>query len=640
MAATPDTSDRTHLGIVVVGHVDAGKCQGYDTPILMANGSTKMIQDIVPGDKVMGDNSRPRNVQSTTSGHGPMYQVIPIKGDPYTVNDKHVLSFKVSNYEMVKEHLDDHHMSDDTIDISVEKFISLPKSVQKMFESYKVIPHGFKDTNESESKETTSNTITIKSIGDADYYGFELDGNGRYLMGDFTVTHNSTTTGHLLFKLGSMDEREKEKLQKMAEEAGKGSFAWAFALDNTDVERERGVTIKCTTKEFFTPVVDGCTPYHYTVIDAPGHRDFIKNMLSGASQADVALLMVPADGNFIAAIQKGNRKTGEVQGQTRQHARLCNLLGIKQLIVGINKMDSDVANYSEVRYNEVKSEVERMIKQVGYDHKNVPYIPMSGYTGENLDVKSDKMPWYTGFSCKVGDKVVEGHTLVDALTRFVQPPKRPVEKPFRMPVSGAFNLKGAGDIYTGRIEQGVLPKGAEVRFTGFPDVVAKAFTIEMHHRQVEEAGPGDNVGICLKGLPKEKNLKPGIGSVMYLTKDEPLKRVVNFTATVFVQEHPGQLKCTDEKSGVGGFTPSIHIRTGKAPCRMVKINWRCGKKTNKQKVEDPPYIEAGDTAEVVFEPLKSLYVEPYSECEGLGRVAAMDSNSLILLGRVNSVEYT
>merc|ERR1711935_584896 len=131
-------------------------------------------------------------------------------------------------------------------------------------------------------------------------------------------------------------------------------FAFAFYMDKSKEERERGVTIACTTKEFFTD------RYHYTVIDAPGHRDFIKNMISGASQADVAMIMVPADGNFTTAIQRGNHKQGIVQGQTRQHARLINLLGVKQIIVGINKMDTDIAAYKKDRYDEIRDEMKSM----------------------------------------------------------------------------------------------------------------------------------------------------------------------------------------------------------------------------------------------------------------------------------------
>merc|ERR1719400_2675975 len=183
---------------------------------------------------------------------------------------------------------------------------------------------------------------------------------GKPHLGIVIVGHvdagKSTTTGHLLIELGGMSDRDREKLQKEAEDMGKGSFAFAFFMDKNKDERARGVTIACTTKEFFT------NNYHYSIIDAPGHRDFIKNMISGASQADVALLMVPTQtGGFETSIAKGDHKKGEVQGQTRQHARLIHLLGIEQLIVGVNKMDSESVKWSQKRYDEIKTEVDAML---------------------------------------------------------------------------------------------------------------------------------------------------------------------------------------------------------------------------------------------------------------------------------------
>merc|ERR1711908_230947 len=196
----------------------------------------------------------------------------------------------------------------------------------------------------------------------------------------------STTTGRLIFELGGLSDREVEKLKAEAEAMNKASFAFAFFMDRQKEERERGVTISCTTKEFFTP------KWHYTIIDAPGHRDFIKNMISGAAQADVALVMVPADGNFTTAIQRGNHKAGEIQGQTRQHSRLINLLGVKQIIIGINKMDCDVAKYSEARYDEISAEMMNMLQKVGWKKdfvlKSTPVLPISGWIGDNLLKKS------------------------------------------------------------------------------------------------------------------------------------------------------------------------------------------------------------------------------------------------------------
>jgi len=460
---------------------------------------------------------------------------------------------------------------------------------------------------------------------------------GKKHLGLVIVGHvdagKSTTTGHLLFELGGLDERTLTKLKEEAEALGKGSFVFAFFMDKSKDERARGVTIACTTKEFFTD------NYHYTIIDAPGHRDFIKNMISGASQADVALLMVPANkGGFETSIQKGNHKKGEVQGQTRQHARLLHLLGVEQVICGINKMDDKSVGYSQDRYKEIKQEVGKMLTKIGFKIKKIPFVPMSGFKGDNLTKKSENMDWYKGYEVKVKKEKVKGHTLLDALDKIVKCPKRPTKKPMRMPVSGVYKIKGVGDVITGRIEQGTLKPNLQVKFAP-TNVVGKAFSIEMHHKNVEKAGPGDNVGVNVKGLPKEN--MPKCGDIMFVldeaNDDSPPAAAKTFKAAVFVQDHPGQLKAakSDGKGGfVGGFTPSIHVRTAKAPCQLQEILWKRGKSTGGSKVESPPFIEAGDEAEVIFAPKTPLCVDAYDTCKPLGRMAAMDSNSLIMLGRV------
>lgn len=442
----------------------------------------------------------------------------------------------------------------------------------------------------------------------------------------------STTTGHLLFELGGINDREITKLKAEAESLGKGSFAFAFYMDTCKEERARGVTIQCRTKEFFTD------NYHYSIIDAPGHRDFIKNMISGASQADVALLMVPANkGGFEVSIAKGNHKKNQVQGQTRQHARLINLLGIEQVIVGINKMDSSSVKYSEDRYNEIKTEVKKMLDKIGFKTKKIPFIPMSGFLGENLTRKSDKMPWYKGFKVTIKKKEIRGFTLLDALNKVVKQPKRHPDKQFRMPVSGILKIKGVGDVVTGRIEQGTLKKGSEIGFAPSNVSGCKVFSIEMHHRCYEQVFPGDNVGVCVKGL-KSENM-PKSGDIMYITSEPDKPDVVEeFIVTAFCQDHPGQLKCTDA-NGRGGWCPSVHVRTAKAPCQLVKILWKCGKSTNNAKVENPLFIEAGDQCECVFKPKMAFCVDTYKNCKGLGRVAMMDSNSLVMLGMVKEVKY-
>jgi len=441
----------------------------------------------------------------------------------------------------------------------------------------------------------------------------------------------STTTGRLIFELGGIDERAMEKLKAEAKVLGKESFAFAFYMDKSKEERARGVTIACTTKEFYTP------SYHYTIVDAPGHRDFIKNMISGASQADVCLLMVPSDGNFTAAIARGNHKAGEVQGQTRQHARLINLLGVKQLIVGINKMDCDVAKYSQERYNEIKDEMASMLVKVGWKKefvKNcVPFMPISGWMGDNLLEKSAKMAWWSGVTVKSQKQPVECITLLDCLEKMVKIPKRPVKKPLRMPVSGVYKIKGVGDVITGRVEQGKVTVGLDVTFlpthTTSKGCTGNIFSIEMHHKTHAQALPGDNVGLNVKKLSKEN--MPRVGDVMIASSDETLKRCKDFTATVQVLDHPGQLK--------PGYSPIAFIRTGRSAAKISKINWKIGKKTGGQKLDNPPFLEANEMAEVVFEPQQPFCAEGFKSCEGLGRVAIMEGASVVMLGKASAVTF-
>jgi elongation factor 1-alpha len=447
----------------------------------------------------------------------------------------------------------------------------------------------------------------------------------------------STTTGHLIFDLGGIDAREMQKLREEADRLGKGSFAFAFYMDRQKDERERGVTIACTTKEFFTPTK------HYTVIDAPGHRDFIKNMITGASQADVALLMVPADGNFTTAIAKGDAKAGEVQGQTRQHALLINLLGVKQLVVGVNKMDCDTAGYKQERYNEVADEMRLMLAKVGWKKEfidqSVPVVPISGWLGDNLVTYSDKMPWWKGASVKTlkGDTVTV-KTLVDVFEHYVVIPDRPVNQPMRLPISGVYKIKGVGDVLTGRVEQGTI--GPKEKGTKYDDNVVflpthtatsqckgSIFTIEMHHKQVKQALPGDNVGMNIKGL--NKDLMPHVGDVMIYEKDTTLQICKNFTVQVQVLEHPGELKV--------GYCPIGFVRTGRSAIKMTKLNWKIGKETGGKKLEAPQSLKTNDMAEVVFEPQQPFVCDTFKNCEGLGRIAIMEGASVIMLGKVTAI---
>jgi elongation factor 1-alpha len=436
----------------------------------------------------------------------------------------------------------------------------------------------------------------------------------------------STTTGRLIFELGGIPERELEKLKEEATRLGKASFAFAFYMDTQKEERARGVTISCTTKEFYT------TNYHYTIIDAPGHRDFIKNMISGAAQADVCLLMVPADGNFTTAIQKGDHKAGEIQGQTRQHARLINLLGVKQLIIGVNKMDSDTAGYKIERYNEIANEMKHMLVRVGWKdsfvEKSVPIIPISGWIGDNLIKQSENMGWWKGVDVETPKGKVHVHTLLDALNDMAIVPERKTDAPLRLPISGAYKIKGVGDVLAGRVEQGLVKPGDEVIFlpthTQANPCIGKVFTVEMHHKRVEKAGPGDNVGMNIKGL--DKGNMPRTGDVMILKSDGTLKPVADFTAQIQTLDIPGEVK--------GGYSPIGFVRCGRSACRMKNINWKVGKETGGKKMEGAHSLKANEMAEVVFEPMQPLIVDTFKNCEGLSRIAFLDGNTAVMLGKV------
>lgn len=439
----------------------------------------------------------------------------------------------------------------------------------------------------------------------------------------------STTTGRLIFELGGINEREMQKLRDEAKALGKDSFAFAFYMDRCKEERERGVTIQCTTKEFFTD------NYHYTIVDAPGHRDYIKNFVTGSSQVDVGLLMVPADGNFTTAIARGDHSAGEIQGQTRQHARLLNLLGVKQLIIGVNKMDSDTAGYKQERFEEVRDEMINMLVGVGWKKEfvvnSVPIIPISGWQGDNLIKQSPNMPWWTGVDMEVNGGKVHVHTLLDALNNMVYIPERKLDVPLRMPVSGIYKIKGVGDVITGRVEQGQIKPGEEVVFipshTGTTACAGKIFSVEMHHKSVPFAGPGDNVGLNVKGL--DKSNMPKVGDIMILKKDNTIGAVKSFTVQAQVLDHPGELSV--------GYCPVAYVRTAHSAIRLSKINWKMGKETARQKVDNPQYVKAGDVCELEFEPTKPLVVDTFQNSDGLSRVGIFEGASVVMLAKVIKV---
>eukprot|EP00914_Ancora_sagittata_P003096 GHVO01006434.1.p1 GENE.GHVO01006434.1~~GHVO01006434.1.p1 ORF type:complete len:463 (-),score=99.14 GHVO01006434.1:158-1498(-) len=408
----------------------------------------------------------------------------------------------------------------------------------------------------------------------------------------------STTTGHLIYKLGGIDKRTIEKFEKESAELGKGSFKYAWVLDKLKAERERGITIDIALWQFETP------KYHYTVIDAPGHRDFIKNMITGTSQADVALLVVPANpGGFEGAFSK--------EGQTREHALLAFTLGVKQMCVAINKMDA--CEYSQSRYDEIHKEVSQYLKRIGYDITKILFIPISGFVGDNMVERSDKLSWY------------KGKILVEALDT-VEPPKRPTDKPLRLPLQDVYKIGGVGTVPVGRVETGVIKPGMVVSFapTGTSTEVK---SVEMHHESLPEANPGDNVGFNVKGL-SVKELKRGY--VASDSKNDPAKGCANFEAQVIVLNHPGEIK--------NGYSPVLDCHTCHIACKFAHIKTKIDKRTGKVLEESPKMIKSGDAAIVTMEPSKPMCVEAFVDYPPLGRFAVRDMKSTVAVGVIKAVE--
>ena len=404
----------------------------------------------------------------------------------------------------------------------------------------------------------------------------------------------STSTGHLIYKCGGIDKRTIEKYEKEAAEAGKSSFKYAWVMDKLKSERERGITIDISLWQFESP------KYHFTIIDAPGHRDFIKNMITGTSQADCAILMIASpQGEFEAGISK--------EGQTREHALLSFTLGVKQMIVCLNKMDEKTVNYSEERYTEIKKEVSDFLKKVGYKPDNINFIPISGWNGDNMLEKSTNTSWY------------KGPTLLEALDK-IEPPKRPTEKPLRLPLQDVYKIGGIGTVPVGRVETGIIKPGMNVTFAP-ADVKSDVKSVEMHHTSIPEAIPGDNVGFNVKGL-SVKDIKRGY--VCGDSKNDPPKEVESFIAQVIIMNHPGQIE--------NGYTPVLDCHTAHIACKFQEIQSKIDRRTGKATEEEPKFIKTGDSALVNMKAQKPMCVETFTEYPPLGRFAVRDMKQTVAVG--------
>jgi len=407
----------------------------------------------------------------------------------------------------------------------------------------------------------------------------------------------STTTGHLIYKCGGINERVIEKFEKEAQEMGKGSFKYAWVLDKLKAERERGITIDIALWKFET------AKYFFTIIDAPGHRDFIKNMITGTSQADVAILIVASGvGEFEAGISK--------EGQTREHALLAFTLGVKQMIVCMNKMDS--VNYDEKRYLEIKNEVSDYLKKVGYKIAIIHFIPISGWTGDNMIERSPHTGWY------------KGPTLLEALDG-INPPKRPSHLPLRLPLQDVYKIGGIGTVPVGRVETGILKPGMVVTIAP-AQVTTEVKSVEMHHTSMPEAVPGDNVGFNVKNV-SVKDIKRGY--VAGDSKADPPKGTEVFEAQVIVMNHPGVIQ--------NGYCPVLDCHTAHIACKFNHIKSKIDRRSGAELEKDPKEVKSGDGCIVDLIPTKPMVVEAFTDFPPLGRFAVRDMRQTVAVGVIKNV---
>jgi len=400
----------------------------------------------------------------------------------------------------------------------------------------------------------------------------------------------STLVGRLMFETGAVPAHVIEQYRKEAESKGKATFEFAWVMDSLKEERERGITIDIAHRRFDTD------KYYFTVVDCPGHRDFVKNMITGASQADAAILVVAApDG---------------IMQQTKEHIFLSRTLGITQLIVAINKMDA--VNYDQKRYEEVKGEVTKILKMVGFKAETMPFIPTSAFKGDNISKHSENTKWYTGY------------TILEALNNLTEPQK-PTQLPMRTPIQDVYTISGIGVVPVGRVETGIMKKGDKVIFRPSIDGVGAAGevkSIEMHHEEIPQALPGDNIGFNVRGVEKNAIRR---GDVCGPIDKQPTV-AVEFKAQIQVLQHPSAISA--------GYTPVFHCHTAQVACMITQILAKLDPKTGGVKEENPAFIKAGDPAIVLVRPTRPMCIEKVKEIPQLGRFAIRDMGQTIAAGVV------
>ncbi len=398
----------------------------------------------------------------------------------------------------------------------------------------------------------------------------------------------STTVGRLLFDSGNIDEQTLRKLKEKATQLGKAGFEFAFVMDNLKEERERGLTIDLSHKKFETD------KFYFTIIDAPGHKDFVKNMITGASQADAGVLVVAANDGVMA--------------QTKEHVFLCKTLGVAQLIVAVNKMD--MKDYKEDVFNKVKDDVSALLKTVGYKPEEITFVPEAALKGDNVYKKSENMSWY------------KGPSLFEAINE-LKSPEKPTELPLRLPIQDVYNITGIGVVPVGRVETGVMKVGDKVIIVPGREgkgVTGEVKTIEMHHEQMKQAEPGDNIGFNVRGIGKKDIAR---GDVLGHT-DKPPTVASEFTAQIIVLNHPTVVTV--------GYTPVFHIHTAQVACQITAIEKKLNPATGETVAENPDFVKNGDAAIIKVKPVQPLVIEKKADIPQMSNFAVRDSGATVAAG--------
>ncbi len=400
----------------------------------------------------------------------------------------------------------------------------------------------------------------------------------------------STLLGRLLTEAGAIDPHVIEEYRKKAEAIGKATFEYAWVMDTLKDERERGITIDVAHQRFDT------NKYYYTIVDCPGHRDFVKNMITGTSQADAAVLVVDAKDGIMA--------------QTKEHVFLSRTSGVTQLIIAVNKMDR--VNYDQKRYEELKKEILALLKTVGYKEENVTFLPVSAIEGENVTKRGDKLKWF------------DGPTLLDAMD-LMKVPEKPVKLPLRIPVQDVYTITGVGTVPVGRVETGKLKKGDKIIFEPAAKT-GEVKTTEMHHEEIPEAVPGDNIGWNVRGISRNDIRRGDVCG----HPDTPPTVADEFTAQIVVLQHPSAITV--------GYTPVFHCHTAQVASTVTEISKKLDPKTGAVVEENPDFIKSGDAAIITIKPTRPLVIERVKEIPQLGRFAIRDMGQTVAAGMVIDVK--